>query len=283
MAPPPFNMPRRDSVPQWNLLPVALNELASVGADATDNDVDHALEMGVRISQKTIERYQYRLWSIDHACGHLARACHTSKRTVLRHILPFLIAIFRSNEEIGRATATAMELDERDITFLSSEANIPTSPTGLEEALDPTGFKLPFMGKEKFIQLMRAGIKYDSVSRKFSVRRMDNLDSVEESLSQIVSKPVRFTRPDITRPKLHEEQIAKSCYVDGNVISCETCKFLDDCPTHVLAIPKSCICDETISDPHGYEKYVAKNEPSERPTTKPRKKVASKKKTTSAG
>ncbi len=43
MEPPPFNMPRRDSVPQWNLLPVALNELASVGVQETDNSVENAL------------------------------------------------------------------------------------------------------------------------------------------------------------------------------------------------------------------------------------------------
>jgi len=288
MAPPPFNMPRRDSVPQWNLLPVALNELASVGADQIENDIDQAIKTAPRISEKTLERYQYRLWSISHACGCLAKACHTSKRTALHHILPYLISIFSLNEEIGREIGTSMELEERDIQFLTSEAKTTNTPTGPEEVLDPANFKLPFMGKDKFIQLMRAGLKYDSASRKFSVRRMDNLDSVEESLSQIVGKPVKFIRPNGAAPaQMLGEEITKLCYVDGTEISCSACEFVDNCPTHVLS-SKSCLCSNTTSDSHGYEKYVNKNElnklvekPAKKPTTR-RKQPALRKKATSA-
>jgi hypothetical protein len=289
MAPPPFNGPRRDSLPQWKLLPIALNELASVGADQTDNDIDHAFEVAPRVSQKTIERYQYRLWSIDHACGRLARTCHMSKRTILRDVLPFLVAIFRADEQIGREAAVAMELEERDIEFLISEAKTTEAPTGAQEALDPTGFKLPYMGKDKFIQLMRAGIKYDSVSRKFSVRQLDNLDSVEENLSQVISKPVKFIRSEreVTPAQVPGQRVSKVCYVDGTEILCEGCEFVDDCPTHVLSNLKSCICAETIADPQGYDKYVSKNalveKPIEKAAVKSRKKTSPKKKATSRG
>jgi len=286
MAPPPFNIPRRDSVPQWNLLPVALNQLASVGADQIDNDIDHAIQTAPRISQKTLERYQYRLWSINHACGSLAKACHTSKRTALHDILPILITIFSANEEVGREVATAMDLEERDIQFLTSEAKTTNTPAGPEEVLDPANFKLPFMGKDKFVQLMRAGLKYDSASRRFSVRRMDNLDSVEESLSQIVAKPVKFIRPDVAAPaQVLGEEITKLCYADGTEISCGACEFVANCPTHVLSSLKSCLCSNTISDSQGYEKYINKNllnKPVEKPAKKPatrRKQPTSRKKT----
>jgi replication factor C large subunit len=290
MAPPPFNIPRRDSVPQWNLLPVALNELASVGVDQIDNEIDKAIQTAPRISEKTLERYQYRLWSINHACGCLAKACHTSKRTALHHILPYLLSIFSLNEEVGREVATAMELEERDIQFLTSEAKTTNTPAGPEEVLDPANFKLPFMGKDKFVQLMRAGLKYDSANRRFSVRRMDNLDSVEESLSQIVAKPVKFIRPNVAAPAqvLGEEEITKLCYVDGTEISCGACEFVDNCPTHVLSSLKPCLCSHTLSDSQGYEKYINKNElnklvekPAKKPATR-RKQPTSRKKAASA-
>jgi replication factor C large subunit len=261
MEPPPFNMPRRDSVPQWNLLPVALNELASVGVQETDNSVEDALSSSTRPSQKTAERYQYRLWTINRVCGKLARSCHISKRTALRHVLPFLIDLFRADETSGIETATAMELEERDIEFLKGEAKSAVTLTGSAEMLDPADFKLPYMGKDKFIQLMRVGIKYNSSARVFSVRRMDNLDSVEESLSQIVGKPVKFVRPELISELKHvSENITKMCYVDGKEISCDTCDFVESCPTRFLRDLKYCICKETLSDEQAYREYVAKNQ-----------------------
>ena len=121
-----------------------------------------------------------------------------------------------------------MELEERDIEFLKGEAKSAVTLTGSAEMLDPADFKLPYMGKDKFIQLMRVGIKYNSSARVFSVRRMDNLDSVEESLSQIVGKPVKFVRPElISELKAVSENITKMCYVDGKEISCDTCDFVE--------------------------------------------------------
>lgn len=291
LAPPPFNMPRHDSVPQWTLLPVALNEIASIGVDETDETVDHAIEVAPRISQKTIERYQYRLWSIDHASGRLAKTCHTSKRTARREILPFLIILFHNNEEKGREVAFAMELEERDIEFLISESKTTNAPSGPEMLLDPAGFKLPFMGKDKFIQLMRAGVKYDSAARRFSVRRMDNLDAVEQSLTEIVTNPVKFIRQNLTPPpQVASGKATKVCYVDGTEIVCDECEYVDDCPTRLLAGLKFCICSNTLSDPQGYEKYTSKNEapkkeprsPAEKPASKARKRVSSRKKVTAA-
>jgi len=278
MSPPPFNMPRRDAVPQWRLLPVALNELASVGIQQTDKDLQVALADSPRPSKKTIERYQYRLWSIDHVCGRLARACHISKRTALHTVFPALVALLRANDAYGRKIGASMQLEERDIEFLAGEAKTTTS-TGPTETLDPKGFKLPYMGKDKFVQLMRAGIKYDSSAREFSVRRIDNLDSVEESVSQVIGKPVKFLRPEQeqTNQRPIGEKITKVCYVDNKEISCEACKFVDDCPTHFLQNLKYCLCTETLSDKKGYEKYVAKTVPVTAPA-KPRKRVASKKK-----
>ena len=259
MMPPPFNQPRRDAVPEWSLLPVALNELASVGTEPVDNDIGHAMDVAPQLSRKIVDRYQYRLWALDHLCGRIARACHMSKRKALLEVVPFLVAIFRSDEEGSREIALSLEAEERDIDFLASESKTQNLVKGGPEGvLDPTGFKLPYMGKDKFIQLMRAGISYDRSGGKFAVRRLDNLDSVEERLSDIMARPIKFQRPEQVAAEV-EGKIIKECYVDERKIICEECDFVENCPTHVIPYLKFCICDQTLADPRGYEKYVAKN------------------------
>jgi hypothetical protein len=278
MAPPPFNLPRRDSVPQWNLLPIALNELSSVGIQKPDNDVEHALEIAPRVSQKAVDRYQYRLWALDHLCRRVARACHTSKRTALHDILPFLVAIFRTDREEGRGIAISLELEERDIDFLLSESKTQSQmrPTGPRDFLDPTGFRLPYMGKDKFIQLMRIGLSYDRNSGNFVVRRLENLDSIEERLADIISKPVKFARRDQPIEQTKGKYI-KACYIDGQQKACDECGFVDACPTHTLRALKFCLCDSSFLDPKAYHKYVAKNIPAGVPTKITKRKVSPKK------
>jgi DNA polymerase III delta prime subunit len=258
MMPPPFNMPRRDAVPEWSLLPVALNELASVGEEPADNDVEHVIDVAPRTSRKTVDRYQYRLWALDHLCNRVARACHVSKRKALHEVVPFLLAIFRVDGERGREIALNLGAEERDIDFLVSESKTQPVSKGPGEVLDPSGFKLAYMGKDKFIQLMRAGITYYRSGGRFAVRRLDNLDSVEERLSDILARPVKFSRPDQAATEV-EGKIVKECYVDGLKISCAECEFVEDCPTHIISSLKFCLCDKTLSDPEAYEKYVAKN------------------------
>ena len=275
IMPPPFNRPRRDRVPEWSLLPVALNELASVGSQEPDNDVDHALDVAPRISQKTADRFQYRLWSLDHLSARVARVCHLSRRKALLEIVPSLIALFRISEQLGRNTAVTLELEERDIDFLVAESKIQPALKGPQELLDPKGFKLPYMGKDKFIQLMRAGISYDRAGGQFAVRKLDNLDAVEERVSAIMGKPIKFAREIVEEEALGNS--LQECYVDGTHVSCEACEFIDNCPTHSNPSLKFCLCDETLADPKGYEKYVAKDAP----PAKPAKTVKTSKRTTS--
>ena len=116
------------------------------------------------------------------------------------------------------------------------------------------------MGKDKFIQLMRAGISYDRNGGRFVVRRLDNLDAVEERLAGILSRSVKFARSE--ESVAHGEgEATQECFVDGVKVVCDKCEFIEDCPTHAVASLKFCLCDETLADPKGYEKYVAKNGP----------------------
>jgi replication factor C large subunit len=259
LAPPPFNLPKRDTVPEWSLLPVALNELATSGLLPVDNDVDHALQIAPHVSQKTIERYQYRLWSIDHVCASIAKTCHLSKRKALQ-MLPSLMAIFRINEPVGRSIASSLDLEERDIQFIVSESKTNPIATGPQQALNPNGFSLPYLGKDKFIQLMRIGLKYDRAAGNFSVRRLDNLDAVEQSLSEIIAKPVKFERSEEPAKAGLDGEISKECYVDSNRVLCDRCDFKNDCPTYTIISLKFCLCDDTMADDQAYEKYVATNE-----------------------
>ena len=259
MMPPPFNLPRRDKVPNWSLLPFVINEMASVGVEKIDNDVEHALEVAPRVSEKVADRYQYRLWQLDRLCARVGRACHISKRKALTEILPTLVSIFRADPDNGRAIALSLDLEEQDIDFLASEAKTEQVLKGPEELLDPSGFKLPYMGKDKFIQLMRAGLNYDRKTGRFVVRRLDNLESVEERVADIILKPVRFRRSEqagaVSRP---EDESVKECFVDAKLALCAGCEFIEDCPTHILTGLKFCLCDESLADPTTYVKYVEK-------------------------
>ena len=261
VMPPPFNMPRRDAVPRWSILPFVLNELATVGAFEVDNDVEHVLLIAPRASQKVPERYQYRLWQLDRLCGRAARVLHISKRTALASIVPFLVAVFRMDPEKAREIASSLDLEEQDIAFLDAESKVEGVPKGEEQVLDPAGFKLPYMGKDKFIQLMRAGITYDRKGGRFAVRRFDNLDTVEERLSEIISKPVKFRRSEEPSTQVKEVNFTKECYVDAKPVPCAECEFLDDCPTHTITTMKYCLCDETLADPTSYDKYTATKVP----------------------
>jgi len=261
MMPPPFNIPRRDTAPEWSILPFVLNELATVGILKVDNNIEHVMQIAPRVSLRVPERYQYRLWQLDRLCGRVARAVHTSKRIALSSVVPFLVAFFQADSEKARDIASSLELDEQDIAFLISEGKAEAVPKGQEQILDPAGFKLPYMGKDKFVQLMRAGLTYDRKGGKFVVRRLDNLDSVEERVSQIISKPVKFKRPEQTVGESVEGDITKECYVDSRPIICAKCEFVDDCSTHIISALRFCLCDETLADPASYDEYVAKRAP----------------------
>jgi len=257
MMPPPFNLPRRNAVPDWSILPFVLNELATIGASKADNDVEHAMQIAPRVSVRVPERYQYRLWQLDRLCGRAALALHTSKRTALTSIVPFLVTVFRIDPEKARELTLSLSLEEQDIAFLAQESKAENIPKGEEQILDPAGFKLPYMGKDKFIQLMRAGITYDRRGGRFAVRRLDSLESVEERLSQIISKPVRFKRSEAEIATRGGDFI-KECYVDSKPVPCARCEFVDDCSTHTITTMKYCLCDETLADATSYDNYAAK-------------------------
>jgi len=217
---------------------------------------------------------------MDHLNSRIAKSCHTSKRKALHEITPFLVTIFQLEPEHGRELAVGLDLEERDIDFLVSESKAKAAPTGPAELLDPSGFKLPYMGKDKFIALMRVGVAYDRSSGKFAVRRITNLDSVEQRISEIISKPIKFTRPEEESQRVDESNIAKECYVDGRQILCAKCDFVDNCPTHTITFLKFCLCNETLKDPKGYDKYVEKNGPVQKPkaVAKPAKRATKRKK-----
>jgi hypothetical protein len=172
-----------------------------------------------------------------------------------------LVAVFRADSEKAREIAVSLDLDEQDIAFIAGEAKTEVVARGQEQVLDPAGFRLPYMGKDKFIQLMRAGLSYDRKAGKFVVRRLDNLDSVEERISQIISKPIKFKRSEQATSEIEEGNIVKECYVDSKPVLCAKCEFIDDCPTHVIGTMRFCLCDETLADPASYNKYVAKMAP----------------------
>lgn len=107
------------------------------------------------------------------------------------------------------------------------------------KAITKEGFKLPFMGKDKFIELMRLGIGYDKQTRLFFISDLDRIEQVKTTLAQIMGEEVAF---------------AQSCLLCGNPFQCDECRFYGECRTQ--DIPLHCICNTCLKKPDLYRRYV---------------------------
>ncbi|MEM3736609.1 MAG: hypothetical protein QXJ75_00740 [Candidatus Bathyarchaeia archaeon] len=103
------------------------------------------------------------------------------------------------------------------------------------------GFKLPFVGKEKFIELMRIGVGYDRQARTFFISDLDRIEHVKAALAEIIGEEVTF---------------AQSCFICGRSFPCSECRFYGECKTQ--DIPLNCICDTCLDKPDLYRRYVEK-------------------------
>ncbi|MFH1327442.1 MAG: hypothetical protein ABIH76_01110 [Candidatus Bathyarchaeota archaeon] len=104
------------------------------------------------------------------------------------------------------------------------------------------GFKLPFMGKDKFVELMKIGIGYNRQLSVFYVSEVDRIEQIKSILSEILGDEVTFFQ---------------TCFLCNKAFPCSKCKFAANCKTR--DIPLFCICRECFSDHAVYERYTEKN------------------------
>lgn len=103
------------------------------------------------------------------------------------------------------------------------------------------GFKLPFVGKEKFLELMKAGIGYDRENRSFFLKDLENIDMVKGLLRSIIKDDIVFTQ---------------RCFICKTPFTCKSCSYEKGCCTSDL--PLYCICKSCRAKPDLYDKYLEK-------------------------
>ena len=100
------------------------------------------------------------------------------------------------------------------------------------------GFRLPYLGRDRYIELMRSGVAYDKKTRNFSIKNVDNVDHVKIILSEILNDQVTF---------------AQKCLICQTRFTCTECEYAYICGTK--DIPMDCICSQCYSRPDFVEKY----------------------------
>ena len=105
--------------------------------------------------------------------------------------------------------------------------------------------KLPFMGKDKFIALMRAGLGYNRQTRLFYVEDSERIEQVKGVLSEILKDEVTF---------------AQKCFLCNATFTCNECDYAEVCRSRDL--PSYCICPLCRSQTQLYHHYIEKGDKS---------------------
>ncbi|MFQ5761844.1 MAG: hypothetical protein ACE5PO_02300 [Candidatus Bathyarchaeia archaeon] len=105
------------------------------------------------------------------------------------------------------------------------------------------GFKLPFMGKDRFIELMRLGLGYDRQTRTFYIEDATRAQDLRGVLSEILKEEVNF---------------GQTCVICNATFGCADCKFNANCPSR--DVPLHCVCPRCYAQPNFAKVYAQKSE-----------------------
>jgi hypothetical protein len=107
--------------------------------------------------------------------------------------------------------------------------------------LNSKGFKLPRLEKEKFLNLMHLGLKYDRNTMLFSIESYNNIEQLIDAVSDILGDEVVFQQ---------------HCIRCGRGFGCKECSYVELCTTKNL--PFSCVCPQCLRDRKQFESYLEK-------------------------
>jgi hypothetical protein len=107
--------------------------------------------------------------------------------------------------------------------------------------LNPKGFKLPRVEKEKFLLLIRLGLNYNREQSTYSINNYDNIEKLLETIGSILNDEIVFLQ---------------TCTRCGKDFPCSECKYNDLCTTRDL--PFSCVCPQCLRDRKHFEEYLEK-------------------------
>ncbi len=107
--------------------------------------------------------------------------------------------------------------------------------------LNPKGFKLPRVEREKFILLMNLGLDYNKERGVFSIKNCNNIEKLMDTLASILVTEVAFLQ---------------SCDRCGKEFPCYDCKYNEVCNTRDL--PLTCVCPRCLTETKQFEQYLEK-------------------------
>jgi len=111
------------------------------------------------------------------------------------------------------------------------------------KVLDKKSFRLPFIGKDRYVQLLRLGLGYNKGHSSFYIKNYNDVEKIIDTISDI----------------LDGEKISflQTCILCGMDFPCSDCKYNKLCPTKDL--PLQCICPNCLKNAKLYDRYVERN------------------------
>jgi len=97
--------------------------------------------------------------------------------------------------------------------------------------LNPKGFKLPRVEKEKFILIMNLGLDYNRERGVYSIRSCNNIEKLIDAIASILGTEAVFLQ---------------TCIICGKDFACAECKYKDLCTTRDL--PLTCVCPQCLKN-----------------------------------
>jgi len=108
------------------------------------------------------------------------------------------------------------------------------------KTLNKRKFKLPFFGRERFIELTKIGISYKQGF--FFISNLNNVEKIVDYLTEILKEEVIFTQ---------------ICHICDKEFLCTECNYNKSCPSRNL--PFNCVCHICSQENNLYEQYVNVN------------------------
>jgi hypothetical protein len=107
--------------------------------------------------------------------------------------------------------------------------------------LNKKAFKLPRVEKEKFMQLINAGLSYDRGACLYSFKDCNDIENLMDIITSILNTDVVFLQ---------------TCTRCGKDFPCGDCKYGESCTTKNL--PFSCVCPTCLRERKNFEEYLKK-------------------------
>jgi len=108
--------------------------------------------------------------------------------------------------------------------------------------LNPKGFKLPRVEREKFVLLVNLGLDYNRERMVFSIKNCNSIEKLMDTLAGILGTEVVFLQ---------------TCTRCGGEFACSDCKYFELCTSRNL--PFSCVCPRCLRDRRQVEETLEKS------------------------